>query len=308
MRNTSTIEWELARTQDFRHWYMQVDREKLKRLQEALLGILVDFDAFSLKHGLRYAIVAGTLIGSVRHGGWIPWDDDIDIVMPREDYQRLEAIVANDPIALKYVFKLPEKSKELSQCAKFMDKSLTLNALMGEGFSEKKHLYIDVLPVDFVPQNQVQRKLIGTLVDALSVSYASVRAFRIVSPNLYEMSKVSAELRTNLLIRRIIALPALLIGVKNTMALIQKLLMVCKSSDEVTIALGVKRYFGEILKADDLFPVKPIQFQGITLSGPNRPHEYLTNRYGDYMRVPPKEEQDERLIRLRDDWMNVDKP
>ena len=62
--------------------------EKLRALQLTQLEILKVFDKICKDHGLRYSLYAGTLLGAVRHGGFIPWDDDLDVCMPRYDYDR----------------------------------------------------------------------------------------------------------------------------------------------------------------------------------------------------------------------------
>ena len=64
----------------------------LKQIQDILLEELVDVDAFCRKEGIRYSIAFGTLLGAVRHGGFIPWDDDVDIIMPRPDFERFVAL------------------------------------------------------------------------------------------------------------------------------------------------------------------------------------------------------------------------
>ena len=71
----------------------------LAELHECELEILKYFRYLCAKHGLRYFITAGTLLGAVRHGGFIPWDDDIDVVMPRKDYNRLAKIMRSCPDA-----------------------------------------------------------------------------------------------------------------------------------------------------------------------------------------------------------------
>lgn len=69
------------------------DAETLRKLQLVELDILKKFDAMCEKHGLEYFAVYGTVLGAIRHGGIIPWDDDIDIAMPRKDYERLAELV-----------------------------------------------------------------------------------------------------------------------------------------------------------------------------------------------------------------------
>ena len=63
----------------------------VRELQKRLLGIVVDFDRVCREHQLRYYVTYGSMLGAVRHRGFIPWDDDIDLGMPRDDYDRLIA-------------------------------------------------------------------------------------------------------------------------------------------------------------------------------------------------------------------------
>ena len=67
--------------------YKEYEPEVLRKLQKAEVEILKDFDALCEKHGIDYFVCGGTAIGGVRHQGFIPWDDDIDIGMTREDYE-----------------------------------------------------------------------------------------------------------------------------------------------------------------------------------------------------------------------------
>mgnify|MGYP000166953466 CR=1 FL=1 len=70
----------------------QLSEKELADLKAKELDILVKFDRMCKENNLRYFITAGTLLGAVRHKGFIPWDDDIDLIMPREDYEKLLAI------------------------------------------------------------------------------------------------------------------------------------------------------------------------------------------------------------------------
>ena len=71
------------------HHYKEYDPEVLKKLQKVQTGILKDFALICEEHGLSYFLLGGSGIGVVRHQGFIPWDDDIDVAMPRKDYDIL---------------------------------------------------------------------------------------------------------------------------------------------------------------------------------------------------------------------------
>lgn len=70
----------------------------LDEIHAVELSLLLKFDAFCKDHGLRYSLAGGTLLGAVRHKGFIPWDDDIDLCMPRPDWDRLVQIAQEDAI------------------------------------------------------------------------------------------------------------------------------------------------------------------------------------------------------------------
>lgn len=67
---------------------MQYDQQVLRRLQLTEMGMLEDIDRVCREHNITYFLDAGTLLGARRHGGFIPWDDDVDLGMPRDDYER----------------------------------------------------------------------------------------------------------------------------------------------------------------------------------------------------------------------------
>ena len=73
---------------------MNDQNEKLKQM---LLDMLSWFHGFCVRNGLQYYVLGGTMLGAVRHKGFIPWDDDIDVGMPRADYLRLEALLRDQP-------------------------------------------------------------------------------------------------------------------------------------------------------------------------------------------------------------------
>ena len=89
---------------------MQYQPEILERLHGQLLGIMRDIDAVCRQHGITYWLDGGTALGARRHGGFIPWDDDVDLGMPREDHERFLQI-APEALGEGYVVSNPRSNE-----------------------------------------------------------------------------------------------------------------------------------------------------------------------------------------------------
>ena len=179
-----------------------LDDEKLSRLHEALLSMMVDFDAACRKHGLTYYMSGGTLLGAVRHSGFIPWDDDIDVVMPREDYDRLPAIMAaeypdkylvksgfstkTDPTANHKIYLLGSEYRELHSAQR-----------------DKPHMiFLDVFCLQSVSARPLSRKIRGAFADAAMLGAILKAEYSAPTKMLTELAKTDAELRAHLRPRR----------------------------------------------------------------------------------------------------------
>ena len=120
-----------------------------KELQDFSLEILTDIADFCEKEGLKYSLAYGTLLGAIRHKGFIPWDDDIDIIMPREDYNRFRETYKNR----KFIF---VDSNNTPDCfiafGRVCDteRTITRSYIPWHGKSIKTGVWIDVFPVDHV--------------------------------------------------------------------------------------------------------------------------------------------------------------
>ena len=136
----------------------------LKQIQQRELEIFKVFTGICEKYGIRYYLAGGTLLGAVRHQGFIPWDDDIDINMPREDYDRL--LEHADEIGASGDYKLA--AYELGNLnypfAKIYDLHTSIKKLYDDDETEK-NLWIDIFPMDGLPDdmNEVRRIFRKTL-------------------------------------------------------------------------------------------------------------------------------------------------
>ena len=129
-----------------------------KEIHEILLGILKDIDAFCTANGITYSVCGGTLLGAVRHKGFIPWDEDVDIVMKRADFERFKATYGNERYAI-----VPDSITEGSPyynggiISKVHDKKTMIYEGANKGIYQHG-LFVDIFPMDGLPEDKKARK------------------------------------------------------------------------------------------------------------------------------------------------------
>lgn len=264
----------------------QYDEDTLKKLKTAELNILKDFIAVCEKHNIKYFMCWGTAIGTVRHQGFIPWDDDIDVGMLREDYIKF-VHVAKKEMSDHYYISTPKTMKNYASGVikvqrigtKFVPEfSRTLkcpmclhidifvfdNADEDKEIVEKKVrkvrnlskvLFLCGSPYPVIPY----RGLIGAV--AKAVCFVAHYAFKVLSiTKLYDkMEKVSQSANY-------------------------------KSTGSV-ICYNCLYPLRSQMKMEDLFPLKQMKFEDIMVNVPGNYDKYLTNYYGDYMTLPPEDKR-----------------
>lgn len=126
-----------------------IELEERKQIQ---MDILEAVDRFCAEHDIKYSIACGTLLGAVRHGGYIPWDDDIDIYMLREDYEKFEALFPNLYLDHLELWSISRKESWNQLFSKIADtRTLVKEKILkdiGIGIN------IDLFPIDDVPENE----------------------------------------------------------------------------------------------------------------------------------------------------------
>ena len=139
---------------------IQEYKSEINELQKIQLSMLKDFDAVCQKHRISYQLFSGTALGAVRYKGFIPWDDDIDVVMLREDYERFFDSASKELDSNKYYVQ-----REFSEHWPMFFSKLRLN---GTTYIEKYHshdarihqgIYIDIFPCDNLSDNRLMQKL-----------------------------------------------------------------------------------------------------------------------------------------------------
>lgn len=244
--------------------------EELKKIQ---LDLLDDVSAFCKKNNISYFLAYGTLIGAIRHNGYIPWDDDIDIVMPRPDYDKFISMYKS--IAGNYEVICHENNPNYGlPFAKVHHKS----TIMKEGFYHQDcyGVYIDVFPIDtFLNKTQVRWiQFLCKLLNAKKAIWESDRA-------LYK--KIGIFMVKFLLLN---------ISTSKILDVINKY---CRKGDYekadkvgcLCSVYGIKDiYPKEIFSAS-----KSHLFEGHYFQIPSGFHQYLSILYGNYMQLPPEEKR-----------------
>ena len=261
--------------------------EELRQISLIQLEIMDEIHKICEEENIRYYMDGGTLLGAVRHKGFIPWDLDIDIAMPRDDYEKFKNVCS---IRLK----APYQYLDHSNCRVFF-RPHALVARMDTRIYSKYDItnpklldlgvYVDIFPLDNVPDEPALQKK-----QAKRLRYIS-QFKKIRIPYSYSSKKwkryahylVSASLSW--------------ISVRAINCIEQKQMVMYRHQETSSICNMASRYaYSKHIMEWEIYgePVK-LQFEGREYYGPAEYREYLTRIYGDYMKFPPQEEIDANL-------------
>ena len=264
-----------------------VNNNAIKALQRASLDITLEIVRTCEKYGIEYFIISGTMLGAVRHKGFIPWDDDIDIGMKRDHYEAFLRVAQSElPENLKLITykNTPEYHYYISRV---VDTETTVEEIRMSDKEKTTHVAVDVCPIDGCPNNLFIRKLYF-----LRVMYHRALMSLCYKDSIDKERKRGLPEKVLLYVMKMIPIEKMTTPHKQK-EIIDRLL----KSNDVYHSL----YIGQLMAAyrtKEMIPEKCYgdgayySFEGYKLRGPQRYHSYLTWTYGDdYMRLPPKEAQ-----------------
>lgn len=246
----------------------------IEEVHEHILRIAKAVDDVCSQHGLRYYIWAGTMIGAIRHNGFIPWDDDLDIAMPRADYNKLIENAAKWlPQPYEMVCTENDSTYPLP-FGKIQDASTTL--------IERMHLrylggiYIDVFPIDGAPENWLTRKL-----HFAKYEYYK-RVLYLIHRDPYKHGHGPSSW-IPLLCRKLYSMQEVQ---QNIRKLLQKY-----DFDKCRLVADYDDGSNGTLLKSTLGTPTPYKFEDTVLKGVADYNTYLSNKYGNYMAIPPHDKQ-----------------
>lgn len=254
------------------------DEEIIRRdVRKVQLNILIKLDEVCRKHGLRYYLAFGTCLGALRHKGFIPWDDDIDVLMPWRDALKLEKLQREFGDEL-FVQSIRTDKDYRSIAMRVRDSRTTCIEGDEVGLKTNKGIYVDIYPYYECSDNRFVR-----MIDIMRSNVLKLMVANKVPVNHGKLVKV---------ISRCLLAFLGLFGREKTIDRMFKHLRSVRGSEildyygeDVGIASAItypKEWFGE--------PGK-LEFEGMYFNGPTEPEKYMTRRYGDYMQLPPEEKR-----------------
>ena len=241
--------------------------EALAKKKKVLLESMKDFAAFCDGHGLVYFIAYGTALGAARHGGFIPWDDDIDISMPIKDYGKFQKTWDKTELGEKYTLQY----KKIAPYMPLMFTKIRRNGtsdIEGEFWYLPMHwgISIDIIPFFNAPRTKIMKKIHRKLM-AKSIGCCE---FSMYHPDAPELKKKYKNLMSRFLFGSV-----------------RFISFFCRSSGEFLYPYSRTPF----RPRDEFYPVTKMKFEDLELCAPAKVDQYLTTCYGDYMTPPPEDKR-----------------
>lgn len=249
----------------------------LREIKDIELEILLNFDKFCRNNNLNYYLAGGTLLGAIRHKGFIPWDDDIDVCMPRKDY--LKFIETFDGWDKNLQVRSNLKNNFGAPFSKIVDLRTKIDAKYTENDIDT-HLWIDVFPVDGLPENIAEVEKI----------YKDCDFYRRVL--MLTEAKLGEGKNTFRKYAKYILKPlANLYGKQRCIDKIEKIAnkYTYESSKYVGIVTWGLLGAGQMMLKSEFEKVVEVEFEGYKFPAFSCWDGYLKGMYGDYMKLPPIE-------------------
>lgn len=266
---------------------VKIEGKELRRLQLIQLDMLTEFDALCRRRGIPYTIFGGTLLGAVRHGGYIPWDDDADIAMLRDDYERFKSFASELDESICYFQDHDTDAEYRWGYGKLRRTGTTFVRAGQEHFSCQTGVFVDVFPMDAVPRSLAGqafvdlqffflRKILWSAVGKISPSATPVeravyRLLSKISPNIVfaRLNKWIAKHRCSEALRvRTLLFP---------------------STGKLYIKNPLRERYS--MPKEWFTDLSEYEFEGHKLMGVRDYDRVLTYIYGDYMKLPPESER-----------------
>lgn len=264
----------------FKYMNNLLNEKDLKIIKNLELKIAVQIKTICDKHKIKYAIAFGTLLGAVRHGGFIPWDDDIDIAMIRSEYDKF-LLVASEDLSNEYVIVNYENEPGAGEpFTKIMLRDAVVMEIFAQNASIPHYVFVDVFPYDGTPDNMIAKQVHRFTNYQLRkrILIKSGYNFRKtgIKKLIYDLIKLTLHCSKNKLVNSYR---------KNEVRY-------SSSNTENVVALGGNYgYIKDTIPRSWFESYTVLKFEGIEFSTFEKYIDFLKHYYGEFMQLPPSEKQ-----------------
>lgn len=257
------------------------DDETLKHLQKVQLMMLKDFIEICKENNILYFVIGGTLLGTIRHGGFIPWDDDIDVLMFRKDFEKLNNIMSNTSNDKYRLINVLNEETYHYTFARFNLKNTVLEEWWAKQVNYTVNIFIDIFIMDNIPDDKIKRFI------------HRWECFTLNQMVLYSLIKFQNESKIKEIIQKM-AYYALKIIPISPMTIKRKCVETYRKYENIEckdVCDFPSVMFMPIYDKNDLLPPEKMKFEDIEVNVPNRYDKILTRLYGNYMELPPEDKR-----------------
>lgn len=255
-------------------------KETIDRIQQIEFDIMQQIDSICRAHNLTYFAIGGSVLGAVRHQGFIPWDDDIDIGMPRKDYEEFLKYASEELPKGYFLQTFFTEKKSPFYFAKVRKDNTKFVEYYLRDLDIHQGLFVDIFPFDNVPVNETTKKIHYKLCRIANQLYLSKSLTTVAS------SRFERKENYKTFIRRILHI--FLIPVPKTLLfnILDKCVRLFNKKDCKEISHIVRKRLR--VNLEDLYPITYLPFGKMQMPVPNNYDAYLTQQYGDYKNPPVK--------------------
>ena len=253
----------------------------MNKLQERQYELLVELDRICKKNKIEYFLDGGTLLGAVRHKGFIPWDDDLDVGMLRKDYEKFKKIITKD-LDEKYFFQDMDNDKNYGfPFGKLRINNTKYTERIASKTKAKDGIYIDIFPFDYIDNDEAKSKK-----DFLKV--VILRMLLLLKKNYI----IDADTFKKKIEKVILKIMSAFVSSKYLIKKINKITNKFNNQETKYVANFASPYFNKNrFKIEWIKDKKELQFEKGKYMCLKNYDDYLTYVYNDYMTLPPVEKR-----------------
>lgn len=275
----------------------ELTADESKALKQALLDIYTDIAQVCKANNLTAMLCGGSCLGAVRHKGFIPWDDDLDLLMPRRDYEQLITLLGQGVLGEKYEFNTPNPKTDAKNVFLKIYRKNTRNIdIYSDTPAFPNGIFIDVFALDAVPKTRIGQMIKGLIANGLQFISILVLYAQYPSEHLKQFMALDKAMQRRYRLKCFLGRLFGIIPHRKWVWWFDRFVASDCENRPLGIPTGRKYYTGEIFPQEVYLPAREADFEGLKVFIPNQFEPYLRNLYKDFMQLPPENKRERHFI------------